>query len=84
MTTPRHVALEANQSVECILCGKHIATESIREETFPYGSGDDHVMLSVLVPVSECIECNEAWTGEQAELIRGEAVRNHLMSLPTT
>ncbi|TLX15765.1 YgiT-type zinc finger protein [Rhizobium sp. MHM7A] len=67
--------------VDCGICGSPGAMESIETDNFTYGSGDDSVVLSVLVPVVSCSVCEEAYTGEAAEIIRDAAVRQHLASL---
>jgi DNA-binding transcriptional regulator YiaG len=49
-----------------------------KEQSFPYGSGDEAVELSVTVPVHVCKTCAFQFTGEDAEDLRHEAVCHHL------
>lgn len=61
----------------CGLCGGVAAIE-VRPETFTYGSGADAVDLTVDVPVTSCASCDEAYTGEEGEVLRHAAVCRHL------
>ncbi len=62
----------------CDECGANAVTEQLIEETFPYGSGDEQVMLSALVPVFQCSKCGDAYTGEAGEIARHAAVCDYL------
>jgi DNA-binding transcriptional regulator YiaG len=50
----------------------------MRGEAFTYGAGADAVVLSATVPVTSCVGCGEAYTGEEGEILRHEAVCVHL------
>lgn len=43
-----------------------------------YGSGANAVELTADVPVHSCSQCGESYTGEEADVIRHEAVCRHL------
>ncbi|SUU90710.1 putative zinc finger/helix-turn-helix YgiT family protein [Aminobacter aminovorans] len=62
----------------CEICEANAVTVRWYEEKFAYGSGDDQVLLSAVVPVYECGECGEMHTGHEAEELRHEAVCRHL------
>ncbi|TIO38194.1 MAG: YgiT-type zinc finger protein, partial [Mesorhizobium sp.] len=65
-------------SQTCELCGAKALVKTIQTEQFPYGSGDDAVILTANVPVWSCIKCGESFTGGEAEDLRHEAVCLHL------
>ena len=67
-----------NRQGVCGFCGASAITERLEEEKFVYGSGDEAVVLSALVPIFECTSCGEAYTGEDAEVLRHAAVCNYL------
>ncbi|WP_199823796.1 type II TA system antitoxin MqsA family protein [Labrenzia sp. OB1] len=60
------------------MCEAKSVTVQLLEEKFVYGCGDDQVLLSATVPVYECGECGEMYTGDEAEQLRHEAVCKHL------
>ncbi|MBZ9999320.1 MULTISPECIES: type II TA system antitoxin MqsA family protein [unclassified Mesorhizobium] len=62
----------------CDSCGAGALSVSYQIEHFSYGAQDDVVTLSANVPVITCAECGESFTGEEAELLRHEAVCRHL------
>ncbi|MBD8554579.1 type II toxin-antitoxin system MqsA family antitoxin [Rhizobium sp. CFBP 8762] len=62
----------------CEMCEASAVTVRQHEEKFVYGSGEDQVLLSAVVPVYECGECGEMYTGHEAEELRHEAVCRHL------
>ncbi|MBB4120726.1 putative zinc finger/helix-turn-helix YgiT family protein [Martelella radicis] len=62
----------------CEICEANAVTVREHEEKFVYGSGDDQVLLSAIVPVYECSECGEMYTDHEAEELRHEAVCKHL------
>lgn len=62
----------------CEMCESNAVTVRWHEERFVYGSGDDQMLLSANVPVYECGECGEMYTGHEAEELRHEAVCRHL------
>jgi hypothetical protein len=64
-------------SCACELCGGRAETR-MRGEGFTYGAGADAVVLSATVPVTSCVDCGEAYTGEEGEILRHEAVCVHL------
>ena len=65
----------------CEMCEAHAVTIRHHEEKFIYGSGEDEVVLTAVVPVYECGECGEMYTGHEAEVLRHEAVCKHLKRL---
>lgn len=79
ITTRGGETLDASKTVRCDFCGEHAAHERFDELKFPYGL--DGVILSAIVAVTECSVCEEAYTGEDAEIQRELAVRNHLEAI---
>lgn len=63
---------------KCPDCGEHSISESHAEQLFPYGDGDNRVMLRTIVPVLTCTSCGEQFTDSRAEVARHEAVCRHL------
>jgi DNA-binding transcriptional regulator YiaG len=70
--------LEAGEGKACEHCGGGPVTTSLETGQFSYGAGADGVVLSATVPVTRCAECDEAFTGEEGEILRHEAVCEHL------
>ena len=64
--------------IVCPSCGNDEFTVSKKDDVFEYGCGADAIELRVLVPVHECDSCGFAFTGEDAEDLRHEAVCRHL------
>ncbi len=61
--------------VECPVCGHTHLSKTIEVDTFEYGiQTDNPVVLSVKVPVFHCSECNQSFTGEDASILRHNAV----------
>lgn len=60
------------------MCGANAVTVRDHKETFVYGAGEEQTLLSAVVPVYECAECGEMYTGEEAEELRHDAVCKHL------
>lgn len=61
----------------CEFCGGRAETRQ-EKVSFKYGAGDDEAVLSVVVPVVHCSDCGESYMGEEAEILRHEAVCKHL------
>jgi hypothetical protein len=76
ITTRGSETLDASKTVLCDLCGEHTAHERFDVLSFAYGQ--DRVILSAIVAVTECTACVEAYTGEDAEIQRELAVSHHL------
>lgn len=68
-------------TARCDICGEDGITNSQQVQTFQYGAGEDLAMLTATVKVFDCASCGEAYTGEEAEIARHEAVQAHLNSL---
>lgn len=64
----------------CDLCGGAAET-SVQTSRFTYGACADAAILSASVPVTSCTQCGEAYTGEEGEILRHEAVCEHLNRL---
>lgn len=62
---------------KCVSCDEVAVVETIETETFPYGVGEEQVMLSALVPVFSCRACGEQWTDYRGEELRDQTVRRH-------
>src|SRR5438552_2049963 len=54
----------------CPSCGENSARVRYETESFPYGVGEDQVMLSARVPVIRCDVCGDELTDGAAEEIR--------------
>jgi hypothetical protein len=66
--------------VNCPNCESKLISTDIVDDEFAYGVAPHSVMLKAEVLVFKCGDCGESWTGEQAEVSRGEAVNAHLAS----
>jgi putative zinc finger/helix-turn-helix YgiT family protein len=62
----------------CAICGSGGATITMIEHEFDFKAGNKMEVLSALVPVVECSECEEAYLAPGAEEIKHEAVCNFL------
>jgi putative zinc finger/helix-turn-helix YgiT family protein len=62
----------------CRLCGGNTARVVFETESFPYGVGEEEVLLTAKVPVIHCDACGGQVTDEAAEEIRHSVVCNHL------
>jgi DNA-binding transcriptional regulator YiaG len=64
---------------DCEQCGTEhsVSCQAVTEE-LPYGVGSDAVILRVAVPVWACSECGFAYTDEDADHIRHNAICRHL------
>jgi transposase-like protein len=67
------------QSPNCPACGSTNVTTSTQVEEFRYGkAGSQQVMLSAVVAVHACADCELSFTDDTAETAREEAVARHL------
>lgn len=66
---------------DCPACGNN-SQEQWSSEDFIYGEGKDEVSLKAFVPKLHCEACGLVFTDERAEVIRHEAVCEHLRILP--
>ncbi len=62
----------------CPVCGNEAAQLSYEIESFPYGVGEDQVMLSARVPVIRCDACDTQVTDEAGEELRHAAICRYL------
>jgi putative zinc finger/helix-turn-helix YgiT family protein len=62
----------------CPMCGDRSARVSYEIESFPYGMGEDQILLTANVPVIRCGACGGEVTDGAAEEIRHSAVCHHL------
>lgn len=58
----------------CAICGSGNATTTMIDHEFDFKVGNKMEVLSALVPVVECSECEEAYLAPGAEEIKHEAV----------
>jgi putative zinc finger/helix-turn-helix YgiT family protein len=72
----RHTAQRG--APKCPDCGEHAVSETQVEQPFPYGDGDNQVLLRAVVPVLTCNSCGEQFADARAEILRHEAVCRHL------
>lgn len=69
---------EQGQTQICECCGEGQASLTLQRTPFPYGAGEQQVMLEADFPVWECAFCGESYTGEGAEEAERRAVCQHL------
>lgn len=62
----------------CPDCESNHVTESIKRQSFPYGSGENQVTLEATMPVFICQDCGATWFDERGEAVRSVAVFAHL------
>jgi putative zinc finger/helix-turn-helix YgiT family protein len=62
----------------CLECGSARLEEQIKEQQFPYGTGEGRVSLSAKVPVFTCLDCGYEFFGERGESARHDAVCRYL------
>jgi DNA-binding transcriptional regulator YiaG len=67
-----------SENTQCPLCGNHSGHVVWEFETFPYGVGEDRVLLTARVPVIHCEACGDQTTGDAAEEIRHTVICHHL------
>jgi hypothetical protein len=65
----------------CVSCDATGVVKTMEMSTIQYGAGDDAALIPVQVPVYWCVACGEGFTGEEAEIIRDDAVKKHLTAL---
>lgn len=61
----------------CLNCGNSVST-ALETQSFPYGVGEQSVTLEATIPVRYCQRCDIAFTDDEAENLRHEAVCRHL------
>jgi putative zinc finger/helix-turn-helix YgiT family protein len=62
----------------CPSCGSDDVSTTQETEVFTYGAGDNAAQLSATLPVHHCANCRLSYTGDDAEMLRHEAVCAHL------
>jgi putative zinc finger/helix-turn-helix YgiT family protein len=67
-----------NETVMCAQCGEQSARLGYEDEKFPYGVGENQVILTARVPVIRCDACDTQYTDSAAEGIRHAEVCRHL------
>lgn len=81
---PHNTAAYAHKNGSaCPECGGAVHTET-HDQAFPYGDGDDFVELTAAVPLCVCDACGFEYYDERAEVLRHEAVCQHLGVLTPT
>jgi ribosomal protein L31 len=63
--------------MKCNFCSSEIKTEIV-EQKFEYGIKPNSAILSAMVEVETCENCQLSFTGEQGENAREEAVNKYL------
>lgn len=61
----------------CDCCGEVAVVETIEDESFVYGDGEERAMLTAVVPVLSCQACGMQWTDHRGEALRDAAVQEH-------
>jgi putative zinc finger/helix-turn-helix YgiT family protein len=64
--------------VQCPFCDSDKVKTKWAADSFVYGEGEKAVTLKVHIPERKCLNCDSEYTDEQAEIIRHEAVCDHL------
>jgi YgiT-type zinc finger domain-containing protein len=62
----------------CAICGEAAIEKRIMTQQFAYASGARDVLLTADIPVEHCSSCGETLAGENAEIVRHEAVCRYL------
>lgn len=62
----------------CPVCGASEVHTSWTTETFEYGEGATAAILQARIPQRNCPNCSFEYTDDEAEVLRHEAVCNHL------
>lgn len=71
-----------SHKILCPVCeNKRILTRKI-SESFPYGSGKEEVILSAIVQVHSCQDCQFEFTDEFADQAKHDAICQHLEVMP--
>ena len=65
----------------CDCCGEVAVVETIEDESFTYGDGEERAMLKAVVPVLSCRACGMQWTDHRGEKLRDAEVKRHLEAL---
>ncbi len=63
---------------QCKICDESTATLTYETQSFNYGPVADGILLSAKVPVWTCARCGLQYLGEEAEVIKHEAVCAYL------
>jgi putative zinc finger/helix-turn-helix YgiT family protein len=72
------ISFPTSETVMCAQCGEETARLSYEDEAFPYGVGENQVILTARVPVIRCDACDAQYTDSAAEGIRHAEVCRHL------
>ena len=67
-----------SEKIWCPVCESKSIKTQMRQESFPYGSGKEEVILSADVLVHSCQDCQFEFTGEFADQARHNAICKHL------
>jgi hypothetical protein len=85
--SPRQTAKISKENIEmpnlikCDVCDETEAFKYLSEAKFVYGAGEEEALLVATVEVTECRVCGETYTGENGEIQRERAVRDHIAAL---
>lgn len=71
-------AVHQAECMRCEFCDGTGIVRNIESQTFQYGSGSESADITVKVPVYYCRDCDLAFSGDEAEEIRHDAVCEHL------
>ena len=70
--------LHSQAHASCPSCESDKVKTTWTADSFVYGEGEKAVTLRVHIPERKCLNCDLEYTDEQAEVIRHEAVCDHL------
>ena len=74
----QHQPGQHNSSSPCIECGGTRVVERSAQQTFPYGSAGEQVLLTASMPAFTCLDCGFEYFDETGEAARHAAVCRHL------
>ena len=72
------LATESAERISCDCCDAGRMVRGVESVTFTHGVGSEAIELSAPVPVWSCDACGFGYEGEEAEVIRHEAVCRHM------
>lgn len=72
------ISFPMTETRTCAVCGDDHARVSYETELFPYGVGENQVILNARVPVIACEACGSKLTDGSAEEIRHAEICKHL------
>lgn len=69
--------------LECGDCGSRDVATAMLPDIVKYGFGADSGSITVAVPVRHCNECDTEWLDGEGVAAKAQALKDHLLSLPS-